>query len=240
MRFEKVNPLVGDRVRFEGGTITELLPRRNCFIRPPVANLDAMVILTGAVPPVTDPFVLDVLINFCENVSVEPIIVISKCDLDPFDMLYGAYHSAGFKIVRVSAALFLGLAELQIAIENKTVAFTGDSGVGKTSLLNSLSELTLKTGEVSQKLKRGKHTTRHTELYDIGRGTFVVDSAGFSSVEAKAPTEQNYREFAEHAQHCRFADCRHNKEPGCAVREAAENGELSGVRYENYLRLLGR
>jgi ribosome biogenesis GTPase len=238
MRFEKVSPLVGDRVRFEGSTISELLPRRNSFVRPPVANLDAMVILTGAVPPVTDPYVLDVLINFCENVAVEPILVINKCDLDPYDTLWNAYTSAGFAMFRVSATELTGLTALQAAIENKTVAFTGDSGVGKTSLLNSLSALTLKTGEVSHKLKRGKHTTRHTELYDIGGGTFVVDSAGFSAVEAKAPTKLNYREFAVYAERCRFADCRHHKEPDCAVREAVERGELSGVRYGNYLRLL--
>ncbi|MDR0859208.1 MAG: ribosome small subunit-dependent GTPase A [Oscillospiraceae bacterium] len=240
MRFEKVNPLVGDRVRFEENTIIELLPRRNSFARPPVANLDALVILVSAVPPITDPYVLDLLINFCENEAVEPIIVINKCDIDDYAKLYSAYSLAGFTVLRVSALENTGLAELSAAISNKTVAFTGDSGVGKTSLLNSLSELKLKTGEVSQKLKRGRHTTRHTELYDIGGGTFVADSAGFSSVEAKIPTANNYREFAEYSERCRFADCRHHKEPDCAVQEAVESGKLPRVRYENYLRLLGR
>ncbi len=249
-RSQGVTPLVGDRVLAEtedgqNGSVTEVLPRRNAFGRPAVANVDYLVMLASEAVPVTDPWLADWVTVRCEKNGVDTMIVINKCDLASGDTLAEIYKTTGYPVLRVSAATGRGIATLRQALAGKTCCFTGNSGVGKSSVLNALSpSLGIVTGEVSRKLGRGKHTTRHVELFDIGGGTLVADTPGFASFQDE--TEQPifpeelaglFPEFSAYTGRCRFDDCTHRKEPGCAVREALETGSVHPSRYESYLRL---
>ena len=186
-RYDGCSPLVGDRVEvsFDAhgkGRIDTVLPRRNAFIRPAVANIDQLIMIAANVNPVTDPFLIDRVVAIAENADCEPVVCLNKCDLDPADHLYAIYRSIGFRVLRTSAATGLGVDELRDALRGKTSAFTGNSGVGKSSLLNALdASFGIATGAVSERLGRGKHTTRHVELYALGADTFVADTPGFAS-----------------------------------------------------------
>jgi ribosome biogenesis GTPase len=248
LRLERISPLVGDRVEVRGNTVINVLPRKNVFERPPVANLDTLVLITCNVNPVADTFVLDTLIAIAEQKNCEPLIVLNKCDLDTCDELFAAYSGAGFGVLRVSALTGSGLDELATALKGKTCAFAGNSGSGKSSILNALSALDftglhIKVGEVSVKLGRGRHTTRHTELFELGGGALVVDTAGFSKLDTDLlellPNEiaDCFREFEPFIGGCRFQDCNHLKEPDCAVIAALQRGEISKSRYVSYERL---
>jgi ribosome biogenesis GTPase len=231
----------------KGLTVWELGSRKNVFERPPVANVDIIALLASGAIPVTDSFVLDKMIAITERRGCEPLIVINKVDLDSADEIYATYIDIGFTAVRVSAVTGEGLGELRAAIDGKLCAFTGNSGVGKSSLLNALSEFNLPVGEISRKLGRGRHTTRHTELYElppIKSGdfpTFVIDTAGFSKLESENLTVEDvagtFREFEPYEGKCRFSDCRHLKEPDCAVIAALEAGEIPRSRHLSYIRL---
>jgi ribosome biogenesis GTPase len=246
-RKQSVSPLVGDRVVIQThgdgeGTVTEILPRRNEFTRPPTANIDAMIIVASAAPPVTDPFLIDRMAAMAELSDAEPVICLNKCDLNAADELFDIYSRAGFRVFRVSAETGEGTAELHAALIGKTSALTGNSGVGKSSILNALG-LDIKTGEVSEKLGRGRHTTRYVRLYDV-RGAFFTDTPGFSSFDAEqasmrdpASLERAFREFAPYLGKCRFRDCAHTREPGCAVLQAVERGDIGRSRHRSYERL---
>lgn len=244
-RHDGTSPLVGDRVEYTpGGNIAEILPRRNSFIRPAVANADALCFVACGANPVTDPFLPDRVSVIAENAGCDFIIVFNKADLDRCDALYEAYSLAGFKTVRTSAVTGEGIPELREALQGRITAFTGNSGAGKSSLLNCLCPgLALETAAVSEKLGRGVHTTRHTELFALDACTFVADTPGFASFEvgivADIAAEELpgcFREFAPFTGSCRFADCRHLNEPGCAVKEAV--GEtIPESRYASYARL---
>lgn len=251
-RFRKdgMSPLVGDRVDIvlDGngkGTVDAIHERKNCFLRPSVANLDCMVILCSAVTPVTDPFLIDRVSSATEHAGCEVIICINKADLNTADELYEIYSTTGYTLVRTSAETGEGTSELRAAMSGKVCAFTGNSGVGKSSILNALSPgLKLQVGEVSEKLGRGRHTTRHVELFPIGDGAFIADTPGFSSFEMdkteyipKAELQYCFKEFAPYLGACRFDDCAHIKEPGCAVISAVEQGMISKSRHDSYCRL---
>lgn len=249
-RHDGSTPLVGDRVTVaadEKGNarVDEILPRRNRFIRPAVANIEQLVMFASAVNPVTDPFLIDRVCAIAELNDCEPIICVNKCDLDAADLLMRIYTGAGFQVVRTSAETGEGLEELRAVIAGKVNAFTGNSGVGKSSILNRLSpELGLATGAVSEKLGRGRHTTRHVELYDLGGGTFVADTPGFASFEVDLiepirceALQSAFREFRPYIGQCRFQDCAHLKEPGCAVLEAVADGRIAPERHQSYVRL---
>lgn len=250
-RHKKVVPLVGDRVRFTrlpggGGSLEELLPRINQFQRPAVANIDQLVIIVSGAIPVTDPFLIDRMTAIADSKeNCGSLICINKCDLEPADELYQIYRSAGFPTIRVSAKTGAGIAELSEAISGKISAFTGNSGVGKSSLLNALEPgFHIQVGLVSEKLGRGRHTTRHTELYRLKSGGVVADTPGFSAFDTermelvrKEQLEQAFREFRPYLGLCRFTGCSHIKEKGCAVREALEKGEIGESRYQSYVRL---
>ena len=250
LRHQKLSPLVGDRVRFtrlgDGtGAVDEILPRKNQFQRPAVANIDQLVIIASAAVPVTDPFLIDRVISIAEGRDCRCLVCINKCDLDAGEELYQIYHQAGFPTLRVSAETGEGIPELSAAIAGKVSAFTGNSGVGKSSILNALDpDFHLRVGEVSDKLGRGRHTTRHVELFRLKNGAIVADTPGFSSfdteeMELRRPEElqHTFREFAPYLEHCRFTGCAHVKEKGCAVLEALKRGEIAPSRHASYVRL---
>ena len=251
-RKEHAQPLVGDRVRVirDGGQgrVEEILPRRNQFVRPAVANLDALVVLASAVIPVTEPFLIDRITAIAGNQNVPVILCINKCDLDEGTELARIYEHAGYQVIHTSAETGEGVEALRRAISGQVVAFTGNSGVGKSSVLNRLDPgLRLRVGEVSDKLGRGRHTTRHVELYRLADGTYVADTPGFSSFDTeqmelvvKENLQYAFPDFAPYLGGCQFNDCAHLHEPGCKVLEALAAGDIEPSRYESYVKLYER
>ena len=249
-RKEGISPLVGDRVRVRElgngeGFVEEILPRRNSFIRPAVANIDQLVIIGSGAIPKTDPFLIDRVASIAALKQCDVIILLNKSDLERADELYELYTAAGFPTLRVSAETGEGLEELKSLIAGKLSAFTGNSGVGKSSILNALEPgFSLQVGEVSTALGRGRHTTRHVELFRLSCGAEIMDTPGFSSFEAedlnlewKRRLPETFIEFAPYLDECRFVGCSHTKEKGCAVLEALKAGKIQKKRHESYLRL---
>ena len=251
-RFRKdgLVPLVGDRVQVEAekdgtGTVSAVLPRRNAFFRPSIANVDYLVMIVSGAIPITDPFLVDRITVRCEKNGCGAILVINKTDLDPGETLREIYSKTDYPVLRVSAVTGEGIDELRQVLRGKICCFTGNSGVGKSSILNALDvKLSIQTAEVSQKLGRGKHTTRHVELFDLGDDTYIADTPGFAAFndEDEDPVRVHelagcFPEFAPYFGKCRFDDCTHRKEPSCSVREAVKDGIIHSSRYESYLRL---
>lgn len=249
-RKEGVSPLVGDRVEVRElgggeGFVEKILPRRNAFSRPAVANIDQLVVIASAAIPRTDPFLIDRVAAIAALKGCEVIVLLNKCDLDRADGLYGIYRAAGFQTLRVSAETGEGLEELKPLIAGKLSAFTGNSGVGKSSILNALDPaFHLQVGEISEALGRGRHTTRHVELYRLACGAEVMDSPGFSSfeteelnLELKRRLPETFPDFGPYLDGCRFVGCSHTKEKGCAVLEAVRRGDIQKSRHNSYLRL---
>ena len=249
-RLDGTSPLVGDRVLCsldpQGcGRIDSVQERRNWFIRPAVANIDTMVFVAANTNPVTDPFLVDRVSVIAAQADCRLIICVNKSDIDSGEELYKIYSSSGFTSIRTSAETGEGMAELMDAIKGSICAFTGNSGVGKSSILNALEPgIALKTGGVSEKLGRGRHTTRHVELFRLSCGGIVADTPGFSSFDVdkmelcrKEELAGRFREFAPYVDQCRFQDCAHVKEKGCAVLAAVKAGEIAKSRHESYVRL---
>lgn len=249
LRHQKITPLVGDQVEItmtpDGtGMVDRILPRRNEFRRPMVANVDQMVIIASGAIPVTDPFLIDRMITIAESKGCQPIICFNKCDLERADELVEVYRKAGFQTLQVSAETGEGIEALGNMLSEKVSAFTGNSGVGKSSILNALDpNFSLQVGEVSEKLGRGRHTTRYVELFRL-HGGLAADTPGFSSFDveqmeyiSKEDLAATFREFKPFLEQCRFIGCAHGKEKGCAVREAVESGVIARSRYQSYLRL---
>lgn len=251
-RFRKTGetPLVGDRVLVlpegeEKGVVSDILPRRNSFLRPAVANLDALVILASCSIPVTDPFLIDRMTAIAVRQGVASVICVNKSDLSAPEPLADIYRAAGFPVVCTSAETGAGIEALRELIRGKTVAFTGNSGVGKSAILSRLCpSRRIETGEVSQKLGRGRHTTRHVELYPLGEDSYAADTPGFSSFDleqmdaiSKQELEQLFPDFAPYLGQCRFPDCSHRSEPDCGVLAAVSRGEICLSRHKSYLRL---
>ena len=249
-RLDGSSPLVGDRVRCSldpngKGRVDEVHPRKNWFIRPAVANIDTLVFIAANTNPVTDPFLIDRFSVIAAEARCELVICINKTDIDPGDELYAIFTKAGFPVVRTSAVTGEGLGELLCLLKGKVSAFSGNSGVGKSSILNALLPAAqIKTAAVSEKLGRGKHTTRHVELYALGEDTYIADTPGFASLDVtmtnvilKEQLQYDFPDFDPYIGRCRFVDCAHLKEPGCAVTEAVAAGEISRSRYRSYARL---
>ena len=243
------SPLTGDMVEITvehgKGMVERILPRRNRFIRPAVANVDALVVFAANVNPVTEPFLIDRVAAIAGDQEVPVILCVNKCDLDPATDLVRIYQNAGFSVIRASAETGEGVEELRALLQGKLVAFTGNTGVGKSSMLNRLCpELQLATGEVSEKLGRGRHTTRHVELFRLAEDTYVADTPGFASFDTeqmdvilKENLQYAFSDFAPFMGQCQFHDCSHRAEPGCRIRQAVEAGEIEKSRYDSYLRL---
>jgi len=249
-RYTGLTPLVGDRVCFvplDGttGTLEEILPRRNEFLRPAVANIEQLIIIVSQATPVTDPFLIDRIITIADSRQCNCVICVNKCDLDAGENLYRIYNASGFPVVRVSAKTGDGIETLRSMISGKVSAFTGNSGVGKSSILNALHpELSVQTGDISQKLGRGKHTTRHVELFALDDDTLIADTPGFSAFDAermelcrKEELQFHFRDFAPFLNQCLFHDCAHIREKGCAVLEAVGAGAIQLTRHQSYIRL---
>ena len=249
LRKEGVTPLTGDMVEITlehgKGMVERVLPRKNRFVRPAVANVDALVVFAANVNPVTEPFLIDRVAAIAGDQNVPVILCINKCDLDPAVDLAKIYRNAGFSLIQASAQTGEGVEELRALLQGKLTAFTGNTGVGKSSMLNRLCpQLELATGEVSEKLGRGRHTTRHVELYALDEETYVADTPGFSSFDTdqmdvllKENLQYAFGDFAPYLGQCQFHDCSHRREPGCRVRQAVEEGNLEKTRYDSYLRL---
>lgn len=247
LRKQGVSPLAGDLVRVsvqEDGTgaIEALLDRKNALRRPPVANVDCLVLVSSVTDPVPNLPVLDAMIALAEEQEIEPIVVFNKSDLEDATALHALYAQAGFSTFTVSAETGDGVDDLKAVLSGKICVFSGNSGVGKSSLLNRLDpRLGLSTGETSRKLGRGRHTTRATVLYEREDGGFFADTPGFSSLELPRLTAIDpdnlpfcFREFLPYLGKCKFASCRHVSEKGCAVCAAVNAGEIAASRHQSY------
>ena len=244
-----VSPLVGDRVKITPqddftGVVEEILPRKTELKRPPVANIDKLFILSAFENPAPNTLVIDKLTVLARHAGIEPIIVFNKSDMGDFGQFKAIYENAGFKTIVMSAFTGEGIEDLKAELKDSISAFTGNSGVGKSSVLNKvLGEDVIATGDVSQKLGRGKHTTRHTEIYPLFFGGFVADTPGFSSIEAgddyslKENLVNCFWDFDDFKDKCRFASCSHTKEKDCAVIKAVEDGKIEKSRWESYVQL---
>ena len=248
MRRSGMSPLVGDIVDISvekgKGMVEKIHPRKNSFVRPAVANLELLVIFAANVNPVTEPFLIDRVAAIAGDQEVPVCICVNKCDMDPGTDLSAIYRQAGYTVIQTSAETGQGIEELRNALSGRFCAFTGNSGVGKSSILNRLCpELRLPVGEVSEKLGRGRHTTRHVQLYDVD-DALIADTPGFSSFDTdqmevilKENLQYAFPEFGRYLGQCQFRDCSHRKEPGCAVTEALDKGDIGKSRYDSYLKL---
>ncbi len=250
-----ISPSAGDHVVVERQEnheplVAEILGRRNYLVRPPLANLDGIVFVISCSDPAPNRFVLDKLIAIADSKGIEPMIAFTKIDLENAEELSEVYRGIGISVCMVNNLTGEGAEKVRGFINGRITAFIGNSGVGKSSLLNSLfPQLGLETSAISKKLGRGKHTTRQVQLYrlselDSSMTGYAADTPGFSTVDTErycripaGELDNSFREFARFVGKCRFADCAHIKEKDCAVRAAAECGKIARSRYESYLRM---
>lgn len=247
-RNERITPVIGDKVNVEvkngKGSVTKIFPRRTQLIRPSVANIDMLVLVAAAAEPEPNKLLIDKMLINAQINGIEPVFCINKTDIVSGSDLEQIYKPAGYKLIKVCAKEEKGISELKAVIKGKVSAFAGLSGVGKSSLLSLITDSQLETGTVSEKIRRGKHTTRHVELFELPEGGFVLDTPGFSSLEVSGirPDElQNYYpEMQEEKDNCRFRGCAHINEPDCAVKAMLINGGMSASRYDSYKELYGQ
>lgn len=245
-RKNSVKPLPGDYVEIDeladgSGSVTKILTRKNSFIRPPIANIDCMVIVASVDNPKPDLKFIDKMLIIAEANCVEPIICLNKCDLISEHLeIVDVYRKVGYTVIETSTVTKTGIDDIKSAITGKTTAFTGFSGVGKSSLLNEiLVDVNLLTGDISKKLNRGRHTTRHVELFKYDTNSYIADTPGFSMLEVSGIDENELQkyfvEFSEYTDYCKFSGCAHLAGKQCAVIKAVQDGKISTSRYENYL-----
>lgn len=251
-RKEKMKPLVGDNVEIEvldafemTGNLVRILPRKNQLIRPAAANVDQALVIFAVRQPDPNYGLLDRFLIAMEQQEIPAVVCFNKQDLagkDEQKRLYDVYAGCGYRVLMTSAANEEGIGAVRELLEGKTTVVAGPSGVGKSSLTNLLQEeVSMETGEISRKLKRGKHTTRHAQLLTIGANTYLMDTPGFSSLFVdgmeKEQLRQFFPEFREYEGECRFQGCAHVHEPDCRVKEALEEGKISCERYDSYVNI---
>lgn len=241
-RNKGISPSVGDRVTVADGAISEIGERKNYLIRPPLANLDQLIFIVSTVSPNPNFLILDKFIAIAEYKGIEPVVVITKTDLGDSTALREVYGSIGIKVMEADYEDESTIEAVRQLLSGKISAFTGNSGAGKSTLLNAVDNtLNIPTGEISKKLGRGRHTTRHAELYKLKDGGYIADTPGFSTFETarydiirKEELADCFREFQGLTENCRFRDCSHTCEKGCAVLEAVECGDIPKIRHESY------
>ena len=251
-RKEKIKPLVGDNVRIEildeenkTGNIVEIFPRKNELIRPAVANIDQALVVFAVTKPTPHFNLLDRFLVMMERKEIPVVLCFNKKDIatsPEIAELEAIYEKCGYPIVFTSALEQENIEEIRRLLLKKTTAIAGPSGVGKSSLINLLqNQVQMETGTISRKIERGKHTTRHSELIAVDADSYIMDTPGFSSLYfndfEKEELKYYFREFASYEGQCRFQGCDHVHEPGCAVKEALEEGKIHPVRYKNYLEM---
>lgn len=237
-----ISPCVGDTVAVEGGVITEIAPRKNCIIRPPLANLDQLIFIVSTCEPAPNFLIVDKFIAIAEYKGITPVVVITKTDLGDSRPIHEVYGGIGIEVAEVDYNDEASVEKVRQLLRGRISAFTGNSGAGKSTLLNAVDPtLNIATGEISRKLGRGRHTTRHAELYKLSGGGYIADTPGFSTFDTnrydiirKEELAGCFREFAEFTEDCRFRDCAHVCEKGCAVVAAVERGEISRSRHDSY------
>lgn len=252
-RKDNLSPCVGDIAVVEmtvggKGYVMEIAARKNQLLRPPLANLDQLVFVSSTADPVPNLYVLDSMLAICEKKGIAPFLVFTKKDLADPEPYAEIYRKAGFPTAQVCGITGEGAEEVVRALAGKISAFTGNSGAGKSTLLNAIDpRLGLATAQISEKLGRGRHTTRHVELYPLENGGWAADTPGFSAMDyqrfetiLKGELSECFREFAPFAQNCRFTGCSHTAEKGCGVREALADGKIAPSRYESYLAMYER
>lgn len=249
--FRNVNikPLVGDDVNMEvlderdkEGNVTGILPRKNKLVRPAVANIDQALVIFAIIKPNPSLNLLDRFLVQMERQKLSSIICFNKQDIAAEEekaALCEAYGNSGYKVIFVSALKNDGMEELKSLLAGKTTTVAGPSGVGKSTLINCLKpEANMETGSISEKIERGRHTTRHSEIIALGNETYIMDTPGFTSLSVTGIEKEElylyYPEFKKHEPYCRFRGCAHINEPDCGVKEAVERGDISRQRYENY------
>lgn len=247
-RRERISPYAGDRVKITAeedmtGSLDEILPRKNFLVRPPVANIDRLFIVSSVREPSPDTLIIDKTIAAAEMREIEPVLVLTKTDLEDAVRLKEIYDRAGIRCCIVSSVTGDGVEAVRELLEGCISAFTGNSGVGKSTLLNAVfPDFALKTAEISQKLGRGRHTTREVELYKIGEASYVADTPGFSTfdIERYQITDKEnlvygFREFLPYLGECQFTSCSHTCEKGCAVLQAVKEGAVPQSRHDSYV-----
>lgn len=248
-RNQKIKPLVGDNVEIavideekKKGNVEEILPRKNELIRPAVSNIDMALVIFASAKPDPNFNLLDRFLCMMEYQHVPVTICFNKCDLvteDEKKALEDIYKPAGYEIIFTSAKQGVNLDELKALLKGKTTTVAGPSGVGKSSLINQLQDsVYMETGNISEKIERGKHTTRHSEIIPLGNDAYIMDTPGFSSMDMPGFEKEDlwtcYPEFLPHEPYCKFQGCSHISEPNCGVKDALAEGKISPVRYENY------
>ena len=247
-RKEKITPMIGDKVKIElngeKGSIAEILPRSSFLVRPPVANVDTMMLVVAASSPEPNLFLIDKMLTYAEMNNILPAVCINKTDLERREDIKKTYQKAGYEVFSVSAESGEGIGEILAYLQGKTTAFAGLSGVGKSSLLSIVTEDKLEVGSVSEKIQRGKHTTRHVELFELKSGGFVLDTPGFSSLEIEVIAADDlwrfFPEMSDSQNKCRFRSCSHINEPDCFVKGKVDDGEMALSRYESYVQMYSK
>lgn len=250
-RLQKLNALPGDMVKIADlgkgkGVVEEILPRKNELLRPPIANVEQVLLVFAGHDPEPDLSLLDRLLILAETQGLQPLVCFNKCDLltrEEREGLAGIYRQTGYPVEVISAREGIGLDNIRLALKDRISVIAGPSGAGKSTLLNGIEPgLSLKTGEVSEKIGRGRHTTRHVELLQLSLGGLVADTPGFSSLYLPEMQREDlahcFPEFAPYREQCRFIGCLHDREPDCGVKEALEEGKIARERYANYLAFL--
>ena len=241
-RKDNISPVVGDTVEISNDVISKILPRKNFIVRPPLANLDTMVFVISTTKPSPNVTMLDKFIAVCEYKNINPVIALTKIDLADYNNILNIYNTIGIKTFTIDYSNKQSYMDLKEYLANKISAFTGNSGAGKSTLLNAIdTSLNIPTGDISQKLGRGRHTTRHSELYQLDNGGLIADTPGFSTFETnkydiikKENLASCFREFSPYVNDCRFNDCSHTKEKGCAVIQAVKDGIIPKSRHSSY------